>query len=62
MPKLPSHLTQAQAARYLGWDPKRVYRLTGKGAKLEAELVLGTWMIPTRRVIAAKASEEAGCE
>lgn len=52
---LPSHLTQAQAARFLGWTRQEVYRRTGKGRELEAEWILGIYMIARERVLAVKA-------
>lgn len=52
--ELPSHITQAQASRFLEISKQTVMRNTLHGGLLEAEKILGTEMIPKEKVIAYK--------
>lgn len=45
-----SHVTQAQAARILKKSKQTIGRNSLRGLLLEAEKVVGTYMIPTERV------------
>jgi hypothetical protein len=52
--RLPSHMTEAMASRYLGVSKSTVYRHSLRGGDLEPEKILGTQMILTEKVIAFK--------